>query len=163
MTTTSPTATDAQLRKIFALRDRANHANTPAPEAETALTLARKLCDKYGVSHSVLDAKTEAPRPTMTNGQATKPARTYTCRFGCGMFTQHTADEMSACADRARAASSTGNAYGSYRDPFEDLFRNYNAGRTQGEPKARTTGSHAYCSHEASKSARAKCRRDRGF
>jgi hypothetical protein len=176
MTTT--TAPDAALRKIFALRDRAAHANTPAAEADTALALARKLCDKHGLSHSLLEAKTAAPRPTTTNGQPSKPERTYSCRFGCSMFTQHTAAEMSACADKARARSANGNAYESkQRDPFENLFRHFyeerdrtsrdndNArsyGYENDAPKAKRNGSHAYCSHEATKSARAKCRRERG-
>lgn len=164
MTTTSPTATDAHLRKIAALRDRALHASANEHEADTAMTMARKLCDKYGVSHSFLDAKPDTSRRTTAAGTST-PARTYTCRFGCGMFTQHTAEEMSACADKARAASATGNAYANHRDPFEDLFGKgwANAGRSHGEPKAKRNGTHAYCSHEATKSARAKCRRERGY
>lgn len=168
MTTT--TASDAALRKIFALRDRAAHANTPAAEADTALALARKLCDKYGVSHSVLEAKPEQRiRPDVVNGQQA-PARKYPCRFGCGVWVQHTIDELNACAEKARNANQ-GNAYTRPRDRFEDMFSGFgftepNTGRrsnAEGEPKARATGSHAYCSHEATKSARAKCRRDRGF
>jgi hypothetical protein len=168
MTTTSPTATDAQLRKIFALRDRAAHANTPAEEADTAMTLARKLCAKYGVDASILDKKPEQHvRPGVANGQQA-PTRKYSCRFGCGAFVQHTIDELNACAAKAREAAG-GNAYTKMRDPWADLFgtsrpkADYTQPRDYGQSKARATGSHAYCSHEATKAARARCRKDRGF
>ena len=40
--------------KVRALLDRANHPNTPQPEAETAIQLAYKLMQKYGIEESDL-------------------------------------------------------------------------------------------------------------
>lgn len=151
MTTTN----EAAIRKITALRDRARHATTPPAEAETALSMALKLCRKHGVAESILNAPTEQLKKPIINGQAPQ-VRKYSCRFGCGMFVQHTIDELNACAEKARNANG-GNAYAApkQKDPFEDLFRD--------APKARTNSSHKYCDHEATKSARAKCRKDRGY
>lgn len=181
------TMNDTALRKITALRDRALHANTPAPEAETAMTLARKLCAKHGIDVAILDVKpeTKSVRDDVINGQA-QPQRKYSCRFGCSTWTMHTIDELNECAAKARARSATGSAYDApktkARDPWDDVRDFFNQqearsrrthaddsatytdsrGRTKTH-QARSSGSHAYCSHEATKAARAKCRRERGY
>lgn len=161
MTTTN----DSAIRKITALRDRARHAMTPAAEAETALTMARKLCVKHSIDQAILDAPTQQMKKPIIDGSAPQEKK-YSCRFGCGFFTQHTIDELNECAAKARNANG-GNAYTAPKtDPFADLFGKHesrNAGPFHAEPKARTNGSHKYCDHEATKSARARCRKDRGY
>jgi hypothetical protein len=42
------------IEKVRAILDRANHPNTPQPEAETAFTLAQKLITKYNLDESAL-------------------------------------------------------------------------------------------------------------
>jgi hypothetical protein len=168
------TTTDRHIRIITALRDQARSTNHEA-EAATFMEKARSLCEKHGIDTAILDAPRTETKRTVINGQATQTEKKYSCRFGCGLFVQHTIDELNACAAKARDRGN-GNAYNDptrkQRDPFEDLFGSAwkNAGSTSsdsgfraGAPKARATGTHAYCSHEATKSARAKCRRERGY
>lgn len=171
------TTTHPKLNRITALRDQANHPSTGAAEAEAFMAKARELCTKYGIDQAIL---TEAPKQTtkpFINGAAPQEKR-FACRFGCGYFVQHTIDELNACAEKARNANG-GNAYAGQAqkkaDSFEDLFgdwfnasssrarSNSSSSSSHTNAKARTTGSHAYCSHEATKSARAKCRRERGY
>lgn len=164
------TTTHPKLSIILALRDKANATDFPA-EAESYMAKARAMCEKFGIDASILDkkAETKSVRDTVINGQA-QNTRKYPCRFGCGTWMMHSIDELNACAEKARNANN-GNAYGAKRDPFEDLFggfRNWDSGNAGGHhsydaPKARAHGSHANCSHEATKSARARCRKNRGF
>jgi hypothetical protein len=42
------------IEKVRAILERANHPNTPQPEAETAFTLAQKLITKYNLDESAL-------------------------------------------------------------------------------------------------------------
>lgn len=171
------TTTDKIRTRIIALRDRARHANTPPAEADTALTLARKLCVKHAIDVSILDAKPEPQRTADAHGFGTF-VKKYNCTFGCPPFTQHTIEELKACAERARARGFTYSQAKPKRDPFEDIFRDFfrdgsqsqddgafytdSHGRTR-EHRARAGGPHAYCTHPATKAARAKCRRERGF
>lgn len=169
------TTTHPKLNRIIALRDQANHPSTGEAEAATFLAKARELCTKYGIDAAIL---TEPTKQTVKRDfiDGSRPQeKKFACRFGCGYFVQHTIDELNACATKAREANG-GNAYAGQqkaRDPFEDLFRAWceepkarDAGPFQADPhapKARANGSHKYCSHEATKSARAKCRRERGY
>lgn len=172
------TTTHPKLNRIIALRDQAKHASTGAAEAEAFMAKAREMCVKYGIDQAIL---TEAPKQTVKrdfiDGSQPQEKR-FPCRFGCGVWVTHTIDELNACAEKARNAKG-GNAYAgaSYgqkaqRDSFEDLFSQWardtktrqQGGRTNANAgQARATGSHAYCDHEATKSARAKCRRERGY
>lgn len=157
------TMTHPKLNRITALRDQANHPSTGEAEAAAFLAKAREMCTKYGIDPAVLDEPTKQTTKPIINGQAPQEKR-FTCRFGCGFFVSHTIDELNACAERARNANG-GNAYAGQtkaRDPFEDLFgKGYaDAGPA---PKARATGTHKYCDHEATKSARARCRKARGY
>ena len=163
------TTTHPKLTVITALRDKAR-ATTFEAEATALLEKARALCAKYDIDPAVVDAPTEQLTARKTiNGQAQpQNVRRYSCRFGCGFFVSHTIDELHACAEKARNANN-GNAYTAPKsDPFSDLFgqaRDYGTygGFSEDKPKARTHGSHANCDHEATKSARARCRRERGF
>lgn len=56
-TQTLETITD----KVRHLLDRANHPNTPQPEAETALALAQKLISKYNIDEASLREHNDAP------------------------------------------------------------------------------------------------------
>jgi hypothetical protein len=165
------TTTTKYRDRVIALRELARKASTEA-EADTALAMARKLCVKHGIDVAILDAKAEPQRVAdpYTGGTFQKK---YPCRFGCSPYTQHTIEELNECAAKARANGSTGyTQQKAQRDPFDDMFRDFfrNQGQSRSstssdgrEHKARATGSHAYCSHEATKSARAKCRRERGY
>lgn len=165
MTTTT---NDKALRRIIGLRDQARHASTGEAEAATFLAKALELCTKHGIDAAILDKPAQEMKKPIINGQAPQEKK-YSCRFGCGLFVQHTIDELNACAAKAREAGG-GNAYNRPRDRFEDLFSGFGfteprTGRQSSAdaPKARATGSHAYCSHEATKAARARCRRERGY
>lgn len=174
------TTTDKIRTRIIALRDRARHPNTPPAEADTALILARKLCAKHAIDVSILDAKPEPQRTTDAFGSGTF-VKKYNCTFGCPPFTQHTIEELKDCAERARARGFTYSQAKPKRDPFEDIFRDFwrghdhersqsedgafytdSRGRTR-EHRARAGGPHAYCDHPATKAARAKCRKERGY
>lgn len=161
------TTTDKIRVRVIALRDRARHPATPAPEAQTALELAEKLIAKHGIDPSILTADPEPQRVADPYGFGTF-IKKYPCRFGHTF--QHTIEELRECAAEAQ---DRGASYTPPRaDPFEnlrDFFRqqapredeDYTAsGRRR---HARATGTHAYCSHPATKAARAKCRRDRGY
>lgn len=168
------TTTHLKLNRIIALRDQANHPSTGEAEAATFIAKARELCVKYGIDQAVLTeaAKNTVKRDYIDGSQPQE--KKFACRFGCSAWTMHTIDELNACAEKARNANG-GNAYAKPKtDPFEDMFRGFfNAQGSRGnadytpprdsEPKARAHGTHAYCSHEATKSARARCRRERGF
>jgi hypothetical protein len=166
------TTTTKYRDRVIALRDRARHAGTPAAEAETALEMARKLCVKHGIDVAILDAKPEGQRvrDIYTGGTFEKK---YPCRFGCSPYTQHTIEELNACAEKARNSGFSYSQAKPKSDPFDDMFRDFfrNQGQSRSrstssdgrEHKARANGTHAYCSHEATKSARAKCRRERGY
>lgn len=169
------TTTTKYRDRVIALRDRARHAGTPAAEAETALEMARKLCAKHGIDVSILDAAPEGQRvrDIYTGGTF---AKKYNCTFGCTPYTQHTIEELNACAEKARNAGFAYSQAKPKRDPFDDLFNDWfkqNTGRARSSSSssssranaghARATGSHAYCDHDATKSARAKCRRERGY
>lgn len=163
--------------RVISLRDRARHPNTPAPEAETALELARKLCAAHGIDVSILDAKPEPQRTADAFMPGGSFVKRYNCSFGCAPYTQHTIEELNACADRARARGFT-YSQEKPKTPFEDLFGDWfttNArgsssdetytdrrGRTRTH-QARAAGPHASCSHPATKAARAKCRKERGW
>lgn len=161
--------------RIIALRELARGAAT-AHEADTALAMARKLCLKHDIDTAILDAQPEPQRVADPYGFGTF-VKKYPCRFGCGAYVQHTIEELNVCAEKARNASTTGNAYGQQSKPQEDPFADWFADfarkasqntrnappRNDHEPKARANGTHAYCSHEATKSARARCRKDRGY
>lgn len=56
-TQTIDTITD----KVRHLLDRANHPNTPQPEAESALALAQKLISKYNIDEASLREHNDAP------------------------------------------------------------------------------------------------------
>lgn len=170
------TTTHPKLNRIIALRDQARGAGTTEAERETFMAKARELCIKYGIDQAIL---TEAPKQTTKSFiDGSRPQeKKFTCRFGCGLYVQHTIDELNACAEKARNANG-GNAYAGQakaRDPWDDIndfFRTAGTNRRSGasshnpnagQARARTTGSHAYCDHEATKSARAKCRKARGY
>lgn len=172
------TTTHPKLNRIIALRDQARGAGTTEAERETFMAKARELCAKYGIDQAIL---TEAPKQTVKSFiDGSRPQeKKFACRFGCGYFAMHTIDELNACAEKARNANG-GNAYAEQqqkaRDPWDDIndfFRNAGTNRRRtapgsgnanaGQARARTTGSHAYCDHEATKSARAKCRKARGY
>jgi hypothetical protein len=182
------TTTTKYRDRVIALRDRARHAGTPAAEAETALEMARKLCIKHDIDLAILDAKPEPQRVADPLGFGTY-VKKYPCRFGCGMYVQHTIEELNECAARARARGEDPYAAASQRASqergysansryswFDDFMRDANArarggsseqytdsrGRTRTH-QARATGSHAFCDHPATKSARAKCRKERGY
>lgn len=168
------TTTDKIRVRVIALRDRARHPGTPAPEAKTALELAEKLIAKHGIDPSILTAEAEPQRVADPYGYGTF-IKKYPCRFGHTF--QHTIEELRECAAeaQARGASYTPPP----RDPFENLFRDWfkdaSGFRQQAPPAddqytatgrrrhARATGSHAYCDHPATKAARAKCRKERGY
>lgn len=160
--------------RVIALRELARNAGTEA-EAELAMSKARAMCEKHDIDVAILDAKPEPQRKADPYGFGTF-VKKYNCTFGCPAYTQHTIEELNECAERARNASATGNAYGQSHahqappqdDWFADFMRktraNANTGRTNANAgHARASGTHAYCSHEATKSARAKCRRERGY
>lgn len=170
------TTTHPKLSRIIALRDQARGKGTTEAERETFMAKARDLCVKYGIDQAVLTEAAKQTTKPFINGAAPQEKK-FTCRFGCGLWVMHTIDELNACAEKARNANG-GNAYAKARDPWETLFGQPNQGPRYGqssdstytgrdgythEHKARATGSHAYCSHEATKSARAKCRRERGY
>jgi hypothetical protein len=185
MTTTA----DKMRARVIGLVAKARGTEFDA-EREACMGKARELVERYSLSASLLiDPTPQAPSAARAGRPSyTQPERTYPCRFGCGVFVQHTADEMSACAERKRNQTGRDSAYdtaGHTRssDPFTDFFYTYTGTRRTGhrehaswtrpggqsasgaymkdEPKPRTRRqtSHANCHHEPTKSARAHCRK----
>jgi len=184
MTTTN----DKMRARVIALMERARGTSNEH-EATACREKAEQLVTKYALPASLLTEKF-APQPSAARVQSTQPERRYPCRFGCGVFVQHTADEMSACAERKRNETGRDSAYdvpprttrpraGAFNfSDFNDFFRAAGAdprtsythpgaekGRTYTNtpPRARATGSHANCDHPATKSARAHCRKMRSM
>jgi hypothetical protein len=210
MTTTN--SRDRALKLAAAARSYATQGNPAAAASYRAK--AEKICETNGFPTSILDEPVVvSPYAARRPGQP-QPERKYPCRFGCGTFIQHTADEMSACAERKRNATGRDSAYDipanhkTRRHTFDEMFNDFFGGATgyasgaytraddadQPGPRTRaghkerasytttppragserpaggantSTGtsrqrSHAFCGHEATKAARAACRKAGG-
>lgn len=193
------TTTDKMRARVIGLVAKAR-ATDYAPERATYMEKAEELITRYSLPRSLLtDPTPQAPSAARAGRPSyTQPERKYPCRFGCGTFTQHTIDEMNACAERRRNATGSDTAYDipTNHDPnrrgtsfFDEFFGGSSAyagrgwtgqghsehaswtrpggARTGSEsftdepkPKRRQT-SHANCDHEATKAARAHCRKMR--
>ena len=123
------TTTDKMRNRVISLMERARHKDTPLLEANACREKAQQLVTKYELAPSLLTDL--APiRPSAARGPATPYVeKTYPCRFGCGVFIQHTADEMGACAERRRAETGRDSAYEQAGDTMSFTFGgNFNAG-----------------------------------
>jgi len=128
------TTTDKMRARVIGLVAKARATDYDA-ERTTLMEKADELVKKYSLPATLLtDPTPQAPSAARAGRPSyTQPERRYPCRFGCGVFVQHTADEMSACAERKRNETGRDSAYDipADHDPrrgrfsFDDFFREY--------------------------------------
>ena len=125
MTTTKDT------NRVIGLVAKARATEFDGERAE-CMRLATKLVEKYELPASLLTDPTPQATSAARSGY-TPPERRYPCRFGCGVFVQHTVDEMSECAERRRNETGSESAYDTAgRSFFDDLFASYRREYTAG-------------------------------
>lgn len=123
------TTTDKMTNRVVALMERARHSSTLETEAVACREKAADLVKKYQLPSSLLTDPT-AIRSSAARGPATPHVeKTYLCRFGCGVFISHTADEMGKCAERRRNETGRDSAYERAGDRMSYSFGDFfNAG-----------------------------------